>query len=185
MLKKLKKMRAIKSTSNKKKNQLIAAIVVAVALLTGGIVYALSSDIFKTIPETKGPTQEQLDEQKNTEEDSKQEFIDSTKDNELPGTNPSTPTSSDSITLTTAMDQGTVTVNTKLMGFNSGTCELSITNGSQKVVKNADIIYQPEFSTCAGFSILKSELSTGSWNISLKVVEGGTVFSKSVTVLVE
>ena len=177
-------MRAIKSNRSNKKILLITALIIAV-VLTSGIVYAISSNVFDSSEQSNKPTQEQVEEQTKTEVDDKQEFIDSTKDEDLPGTNPPAPTSSDSITITTTVDSGMVTVNTKLSGFNSGSCELTIVNGSRSIVKNADVIYQPEFSTCAGFSILKNELNNGSWSLSLKVTEGSTTITKNSTVSVE
>lgn len=62
---------------------------------------------------------------------------------------------------------GTVTIFTKLDSETSGKCQLTVQNGAKTVTKSADIIYQPEFSTCAGFSLPISGIGYGNWTISL------------------
>jgi cytoskeletal protein RodZ len=64
---------------------------------------------------------------------------------------------------------GTVTVFTRLSSNADGKCQLSIANGAKSETKPADIIFQPEFSTCAGFSIPIRDLGYGPWNLSLAV----------------
>lgn len=62
---------------------------------------------------------------------------------------------------------GSVTVFTRLLSGTDGKCELTIKNGAQTANRTADIIYQPEFSTCAGFSLPISSVGYGSWSITL------------------
>lgn len=65
---------------------------------------------------------------------------------------------------------GELVVQTKVIGVSTGTCNLSVTVGAQTVQKSAPIIYQAEYSTCAGFSIPVSELTAGSATLRLSVV---------------
>jgi hypothetical protein len=74
-----------------------------------------------------------------------------------------------------------VTVFTKLYGFSSGNCQLTVTNGVNHQSLSAGIIYQSQFSTCAGFSVPISGLGTGDWNIRLSVNSNGTLHDKSIT----
>ncbi len=50
---------------------------------------------------------------------------------------------------------------------NSGTCTLTLTKGSTKVVKEVGVQALPSSSTCKGFTIPVSELSTGKWQLTL------------------
>ena len=78
-----------------------------------------------------------------------------------------------------------VTVFTKLTGVSNGTCSLSVQNGSSSYLNSADIIYQTEYSTCAGFSVPIEKLGSGTWNISLTVTSGGQSYSKIKTFKVD
>lgn len=60
-----------------------------------------------------------------------------------------------------------VTVYTKIYGASDGECSLIAKNGSRSFQASAKIIYQPSYSTCAGFSIKKSELGAGTWEVSV------------------
>lgn len=92
------------------------------------------------------------------------------------------PTDSDNITLTaTQSSSDKITVLTKLKGYSDGTCSLSIVNGSKTYTQSASVIYQPEFSTCAGFSVPTASLGSGTWNLTLNVVSGGVTTQKSTT----
>ncbi len=93
----------------------------------------------------------------------------------------STSASTDSIELSaTKGSDGGVTVLTRLHGFSSGTCSLEVTNNSESNTQTAIIIYQKEYSTCAGFTIPVNALSPGDWRIDLKVASSGTTFTKSI-----
>ena len=74
-----------------------------------------------------------------------------------------------------------VTVYTKLAHASSGTCSLRIRNGEREQQQTAAIIYQPEFSSCAGFSIPVAPLGQGQWQIELTVTTDGTTLTKTIT----
>lgn len=67
----------------------------------------------------------------------------------------------------------------------SGTCELTLSQGDKIITKTAGIQAQASSSTCMGFDIPVSELSSGDWVLSLKVSIGAqtSANTKTVTVL--
>lgn len=55
---------------------------------------------------------------------------------------------------------------------NSGTCRLTATNGSKTIERTAAVGQLGPQSTCQGFTIPKSEFSSGNWRASLRVTIG-------------
>ena len=78
-----------------------------------------------------------------------------------------------------------VTIITKLQNYSDGTCDLTIKNGSKTQTQTAPIIYQVDFSTCAGFNIPESSVGVGTWQISLSVTSKGKVYTKTISVEVQ
>ena len=75
---------------------------------------------------------------------------------------------------------GSVTIFTMLYGYSGGSCSLTVTNGSSSSNQTAKIIYAPNYSSCAGFSVPStSGLGAGEWIISLKVDSNGTSSTKT------
>lgn len=147
----------------------IIALSLIVALLIATTLFALErlqiTDFIKRPSANSGPTQTEIKAQEKAADDAKQEFI---EQDEVTSSEPGAPPTSESINLSAQQDSAnTVTVLTKLQGFPDGECSLLIQNGSKSTTKAAPIIYQPEFSSCAGFSINKSEIGSGLWNITL------------------
>lgn len=92
------------------------------------------------------------------------------------------PTTSDGITMSADKTSGSeVTVFTELRGYSDGTCSLAITNGTDSYKSNAPVMFQREYSTCAGFTVPISELGTGAWKIALTVTSGGNTQTKSIS----
>ena len=127
--------------------------------------------IEETTDETQTTEEEKTDPSKGEEEPQKP----SANDNK-----PSTPVSRKLSVSTQNETDGTVTVFTKIYGIPSGTCTLTASNGARSVTERAEVMYQPEHSTCAGFSIAKSRLGSGTWNIRLVVSYDGSVYTKEV-----
>jgi hypothetical protein len=75
-----------------------------------------------------------------------------------------------------------VTVISKLYNVSDGKCTLTINNGPNTYTDTADIIYQPEYSTCAGFSIPISKLGIGLWSVNVSYMSAGHTNSNSTTV---
>jgi len=131
---------------------------------------------------SSGPTAAQKAQSAKVDADAKKQFVES-------GGTEATPTpapSSDNISLTTRQESNnTVTVLTKLTNFSNGTCALTVSNGTKTVTQQAAVIYQSEFSSCAGFSVPISQLGSGSWSIKLDVTSAGTTSTKTTSLEVQ
>lgn len=56
--------------------------------------------------------------------------------------------------------------------LSSGTCKLTLSNGSKVVTKSSAIMQNPSSSTCEGFDIPISELGSGTWSLEVVVTSG-------------
>lgn len=133
----------------------------------------------KKQPTKTGPTPEQVKQAATVEADRKKDLIENTSNS-----NDSSPAESTSPSVDLSARQetnGSVTVIAKLYKVAAGNCSLTVTNGSKSVTKTAAIIYQAEFSTCAGFNLARDELGAGKWTIGLKT-DGG--LSKTINQVV-
>jgi hypothetical protein len=72
-----------------------------------------------------------------------------------------------------------------LYGYSSGSCQLQVTNGDQTESQSAEVIYQSQYSTCAGFSVPTGKLGAGTWNIKLTTTSEGLVKTKSISFKVQ
>ena len=96
------------------------------------------------------------------------------------------PDNSNNIVLTPEQTNGSqVTLTTKLSGYSDGTCTLTVTNGANSTSMNAQVLYETQFSTCAGFAIPVATLGSGTWNFNLSVTSGGVTVSKTATLEVK
>lgn len=95
-------------------------------------------------------------------------------------TNYTPPTSSDNISLTAKRDGNNVIVTTQLKGFSDGKCLLTV-SGPGSFSQEADVMYQPDYATCAGFSIPVNSVGNGTWQINLKVMSGGITNVKAIS----
>ena len=163
-----------------KKQILVAALAVAIAIC--GSVFALDKigiiSIFPkdTVPNiSKEPTPQEKKSEEKANQDTKESFLNTIKDDKEKPVEKSKPApvpkSNSSIELSADRDGDSVTIIVKLkeQGYSQGKCSLTVAANGKKVAQNADIIYQPEYSTCAGFSIPVSSVGDGQWTISLSV----------------
>lgn len=162
-----KQRRTPRGNQKFKKAFLLLALVI-VALLAIGYFRLYGSSNDKTSKDASSAAQKA---QANADVKQKKQVIEK-GDSGNTSSQDSTSTSRDSgsaITGLTARQEanGTVTVLTKLTSNTEGTCVLTIKNGAKTVTKNAAIIFQPEFSTCEGYSIPISQLGSGNWSITL------------------
>lgn len=128
---------------------------------------------------SSGPTPAQQKEQAAAAADQKKQAI----ENPTPAA-PSDQTTVENAKLSLTAHQesnGTVTVLTNLGAIPDGTCTLTITNGSKTTSQAATVIYQPQYSTCAGFSVPVSSVGTGTWTLQLSVASQGATVSKTAT----
>lgn len=93
-----------------------------------------------------------------------------------------TPTFSLDLSAKTQSD-ATVTVLTKITGVSEGTCKLEISSNAQTYTNSADIIYQPDYSICAGFSVPTAKLGNDNWKILMTVTSHSVVQKKTIDFL--
>ncbi len=141
-----------------------------------------------------GPTKEEQAAQAQSDATQKQDYLDTTTktDTSTPSdtTNDTSQSSTDSTTPTLALsasqDGGSVTVLTRIQNIPEGLCKLSVKNGSKSTSQTAQIIYQTQFSSCAGFSVPVSSVGTGTWAISLTATsKSGSEITKYITLEVK
>ena len=106
--------------------------------------------------------------------DNKQDFLDkeeeqSKQSDKLGTRSDAKETNPQGIQISASEKQGMLIVTTKLSSVPSGVCNLTVSRGKIVIKKVANVIYAPEYSSCAGFSINKNELGSGELNIHLKV----------------
>lgn len=92
---------------------------------------------------------------------------------------------SDDITIEVSESTDSVIIKTNLLNLSSGTCSITITGGSTSITKGADIIYSNSFSTCAGFTINKSDVNSKEWYIKLTVSSANGQVTKEKTYTVK
>ncbi len=162
--------------TSKKRTLLIGTGLVVVMGIVFAVLEATGVTNFISSPApTSGPTKQQKEDAAKADSDAKKDFIE-TKD---PTPTPTANTDS-SITLSASQEGQSVVVLTQLKGYPSGSCELLVQNGSASFSQTADIIYQPEFSSCAGFTVPVSKLGVGQWKLTLTAKQAdGTASEKS------
>jgi hypothetical protein len=179
----------MRTTSNNKRQKqsplkwaLIVSGVVVLLLSTGTFaLWTTGSGPFSpdSSPLTDAPTQEQLDEEKQQNANDKQDFLDGQVGNDGEPNVP--PVSDGDISLTAKTEDNSLVVSANLASIGSGTCELKLEKDTAQLERLADVIYTPSYSTCAGFDVPISQLSTGTWTISLSVSQNGTsIASKTI-----
>lgn len=175
-----------RQATNKKPLILVA---VAILLLAGGLAFYLKSQngsanapaIVNNPPEA-----EKIDLSPPTEAEKQQVQENKINDDKeraaAPGT--TTPPSDKSAKISQASYDSAgrrLVVQTQLFGTGWQQCTLEVTQGTRKVTKTADTLYQPNFSTCMGFSVDAAEFATGGeWNVLIKASnKDGKVYSSN------
>ncbi|OYW44654.1 hypothetical protein B7Z28_00015, partial [Candidatus Saccharibacteria bacterium 32-45-3] len=175
---------------NENSSKKVLIILLSILLIGTGAVavyflYYQPTKEAKTVnpPETNTVTPKE-DNKGHQNSNDKQDFLDNqtnnNSDNTPPtntGASPTTPT----LDVSAKSTQDTVIITTNLSSTSSGTCKLTITGGPATVTKSAQIIYSPEYSSCAGFSIAKSEISASTWIIKLDVSSPAGIQTKTIT----
>ena len=153
------------STSRSRVIPVFLAVII-IALLTLFCLEKMKITDFIKLPQDNTEIKQQ-EAAKKYDEQKKQEFI---EQKTIPSTSPTEASvDSSSIEINASQSGSSVTILTKLSAISSGLCALSIANGEKSFTDTAQVIYQPEFSSCAGFSIATSQLGPGIWDITLNV----------------
>jgi cytoskeletal protein RodZ len=175
----------IASRKNTKKYFLIAGIVVV--LIVGGLatyVFAFKGTLFgwphkTTSDDSSISYSKPTDEQIKAGTDIKQGSVDKGEEKPSSSSNTDHPTDQTpgqagaktavSMTITAANQNGSVFQLRSLISTvtNSGTCTLTLTQGSKVVTKTAGVQASASTSTCKGFDVPVSELGSGVWQANL------------------
>jgi hypothetical protein len=160
----------------------VVASFAAIGLIVGTTEAINLTHIFHKRPtqsQANGPTPEQQKQQSQTYAQQKQQTIENPPQTTTP--TPET-VSTTAISLTTQPGtKGSLTVFTNLGAIGNGTCTLTIANGSTTKTYTAQVVYQPQYSICAGYSIPVSDLGAGTWHLHLAVTSNGGTASKDTT----
>lgn len=163
-----------------KSNKKIFIILGVLIVLIGGLsyyVFALNGNLFgwqfrkeNSSINMDPPTEEQI----KAGEQAKQETVED--DQGKPGAGDDTPTPDTSGPLDvgfSAVNQNGDVLQVRIMVqevLSSGECTLTLTNGAKTVTKTAAVYPTASISTCKGFDVPVSELSSGAWNLTVDVV---------------
>ncbi len=116
--------------------------------------------------------------------DTKKEFIESTDaDGTLKDNDNNTPADNHLEVSAKKELDGSVTVFTNLSSLTQGNCLLEVDGTRANISKSAPVIYQDQFSSCAGFSLTAEEVNSlglGIWSITLTVNDGSSSISSTI-----
>lgn len=170
----------INSNHNKKRPLVIASVIVGILVLASAAAVIVVSQMANNndrsntpsdivAPESEinldAPSQEQLDAAQQQKEDS---LTNDQTDQQ--------PTSSLGVTIT-ASNQNNASSRLQIRTLidavlGSGSCTLTLQKGSVIVSRSANIQAGPSNSTCEGFDVPLTELSAGTWSITVEATSG-------------
>lgn len=165
------------------KKSIVVTISVIVVLVASYGAYAMTSSSWPFTPKESPKTSTSTDTT-TANSDTATNSPDANPPSNTPTDSPKTPANNDNpapapenklgVTLTSiTMANNNVKVKSLIEAItNKGTCTLTLTKGSIIVTKTSGIQALPHSSTCKGFDIPTSELSSGIWHIKLSVVSG-------------
>lgn len=177
-------MLVVRSSTNKKRN--IILVLLGVVILAGAVIGIMA---VKNIgPFAKSEENTRSSESKSSEKSDEEDAIEEPAEDQIPadGRNPSgeggdKPVSNDNpvdsgvftSSIDAVVDSDSVRLSTIIQRpANSGTCALTLTSDSKTITKQAGVQQLGGNSTCQGFTISRSELSSGRWNAKLVITLG-------------
>lgn len=163
------------------KHLFLLTIVVLVLIVLGFIFYRWNTRSSNAPDQSSQQNITDGTPQKNTAAATQPTTADQTTDKGTAGTSYAVPTSSESIVIDVSQSNENVVITTKLYGYSDGMCTLKVSNGSKSTSQDAQVMFQPEYSTCAGFSVPVEQLGSGSWTVKLSVTSGGKTLSKEMS----
>lgn len=166
--------------NNKSKSNTRKILVISITLLLCASIIFMSLEFFEITHVFNKPI---TDNSKQT--DTNDNNVD-TKINPNTNTTPLPDTTSDDISITTKRESnGGLTILTQLTNYSDGTCNLLIKNGVDEYTESAPVIFQPNYSTCEGFSVASNVVPSGTWEITLSVTSKGITNKKTTSVEVQ
>lgn len=177
------------SSTKKKALATIFSIFIILVVLTASL-YALRVFPFHNSKNinNNGLTEQQEKTKVQTSSDQKDQFLDSQKNNDSNSEPADIPSTSDTISLSSTQNNGSVVTIIKLngQGYSTGVCELTTTANGKTDYQTAEIVYQPEYSSCAGFATPIETLGKGVWQIKLTVTPlNGSPLTKTTSITVK
>lgn len=180
-----------KQQSTYKKNHTIVIIAIVVASILGVLVilelanvtnFFHRESIVKTT-QANGPTKAEQEQQAKESASQKEQYLDTSKSTTNTDSSSSTSSSNTpTFTLSASQSGNIVTVLTKIQNVSGGTCKVVAVNDAKTTSQTAQIIYEPEFSSCAGFSINADTLGVGTWTITTTInPTGSDSLTKSIS----
>lgn len=177
-----------KNPGNHKKRTIstLLALTLLIAYVGTFAWYSLNKDKPKT--SSNGPTNAEQAQQAKLDAQQKQSYLDETAGKDqgalASGDQGATSTNSTPATLSVSatQDSNSVTVLTQIHNIASGECKLTATRGTSNISRTASVIYQPQFSSCAGFSVPVADMGSGSWQITVVVTsDTNATLSQTIT----
>lgn len=177
----------------------VLGVLVVAGIIAAAYVYLGHGTIFgwsanpgpsQSHPDTKPPTKEQTQAGNTLKTDIVNEDRAAQGKPPIPGTNSSSSSTTTNaqldVTITAANQNGSVVNIRSLISTvtSNGTCTLTLTKDTSTVTKTAGIQPLANASTCKGFDIPTSELSQGTWHISLTISSGSKTGTASGNVVV-
>jgi len=182
-------MKTLSKTSRSKKNLVIIATATLLILTVGSIIayYKLTTPNSKETAKTQDTSETPrtndnpaTPQQQDAGSNQKQDVVNRDQNQ------PTTPTTSLTVTITAANQNGSLVNIRSLVNTvsSTGNCSLSITSGSSKITKTSGLQALAESSTCQGFDIPVSSLPKGTWHITLSVTAGSAKGSTQKDIVV-
>ncbi len=182
----------INTKRNQKRNIVIACALVLLLVCIGGLVYAYRSTIWppgKQSSATNETSQQSTDSltqpdviaRPNPSKSNQPDKTPAQYENEGKNNSGSGSTSDQKLSGVInykAVTNGSLSIRTTIdQKLSTGTCTLTLTNKTtgKTVTKTADVFANPSSSTCKGFDVPTSSLSSGTWNISISVRSGSAL----------
>lgn len=170
-------MKIKKSRSKRKLLYVLLVLLLVATLFVAYFVFLKPNDSSNDLEiNYEAPSDQQID----AGNDAKQRTIGEDQKSNDPKLNPpDAPTSNSPFTteITTALvdvESGIVSIRNEISGiYQSGSCKLTLSKDGKTVEKTAGVQALPQSSTCKGFNIPVSQLSTGTWQIELEVTING------------
>ena len=157
-------------SKRKTKKILVSMAFLAVLLSVGGVVYWKLN---------KTSNQSKLEVSESTKKAAEQSDTNTAKSSDNKNSNQSQQSSQQSpaqpskvsINITNALQQGnTLIINGLVSGATSGTCNLTLTNGTTKIQKPAAVGFQVSYYICQGYNIDVSEINPkGEWTTTINL----------------
>lgn len=180
-------MKSINSKKTHLKRNIITTTLITVALGVS-TVYVMS--VTKTGPFANQQAGSSNQNIPSANADTDSENIPTTENNKTPlshqPANNQSNTKQLAATITAAnQNVDTLQIRTLIESFtDSGTCKLTLSNGTQTIVRTVSVQATVNASTCRGFDIPLSELSAGEWTITIAISLStqNTTLTKTITI---